>query len=325
MSSPPIVNDEVYSRSAGRATATDHTPRELHSAASAVSWGAIFAGAAAAAALSLVLLVLGSGLGLSSVSPWASSGIRGSTLGWSAILWVMLTQVAAAGLGGYLAGRLRSRWLVAHRDEVYFRDTAHGFLAWAVATLVTAALLASAVSTVVGSGASLAGGAVAAGAGTVKPEDANASFSYYIDKALRKDVSSVAVPTEITTASSDAPPVVAKPPQAELAPVPAGPEMLRLFAHSIQAGAMSDEDLRYAGQWVAQRTGMTQAQAQARVSAAYAEAQAALRNAETSTKEAADAARKASAYTALWLVIGLMMGAFFASLAATFGGSQRDA
>ena len=42
--------------------------------ASAVSWGAIVAGAAAAAALSMILLILGAGLGLSAISPWSRSG-----------------------------------------------------------------------------------------------------------------------------------------------------------------------------------------------------------------------------------------------------------
>ena len=111
--------------------------------ASAVSWGSITAGAAAAAALSPILLVLGVGLGLSSVSPWARDGISATSFGVSTILWLTLTQLLASAMGGYLAGRLRTRWTEVHSDEVYFRDTAHGFLAWAVASQVTAALLTS--------------------------------------------------------------------------------------------------------------------------------------------------------------------------------------
>ena len=132
---------------------------------SAVSWGAIFAGAAAAAALSLILLVLGTGLGLSVVSPWAQKGVSATTWGVTTILWITLTSLIASGIGGYIAGRLRSRWIATHSDEVYFRDTAHGFLAWAIATLITAALLTSVVSTIVGgavqTGASVAGSAIA--------------------------------------------------------------------------------------------------------------------------------------------------------------------
>ena len=111
---------------------------------SGVSWSAILAGAAAAAALSLILLVLGTGLGLSSMSPWSNQGASASAVGVSTILWLTFTQLAASGMGGYLAGRLRTKWASVHTDEVYFRDTAHGFLAWAVATIVTAAALSSA-------------------------------------------------------------------------------------------------------------------------------------------------------------------------------------
>lgn len=148
--------------------------------ASAVSWPAIIAGATGAAALSLILLILGTGLGLSSVSPWAGQGASAGAMGLSTIAWVSFTQLAAAGMGGYLAGRLRTRWARTHTDEVYFRDTAHGFLAWALATLVTAALLTSTVGAIVSGGAqaasAMAGGAAGttaatAVAGAAKQED----------------------------------------------------------------------------------------------------------------------------------------------------------
>ncbi|HSX62275.1 MAG TPA: hypothetical protein VLF18_18990, partial [Tahibacter sp.] len=132
---------------------------------SAVSWGAVLAGAAGAASLSLILAFLGFGLGMSSISPWSGQGAGAEALGIGSIAWITLTQIAAAALGGYLAGRLRTRWLSTHADEVYFRDTAHGFLAWSIATLATAALLASAIGNVVSVGAK-AGAAAAGGAAT---------------------------------------------------------------------------------------------------------------------------------------------------------------
>ncbi len=165
----------------------------------AVSWGAIFAGAAAAAALSLILLLLGTGLGLSSVSPWATEGIDAGTFGVSSILWITFMQLAASAMGGYIAGRLRTKWAAVHADEVYFRDTAHGFLAWAVATLGTAALLTSVIGTIVGggiqAGASLAGsaasaavgGAAAAGTDAAEPGDADGAMSYFVDSLFRAD------------------------------------------------------------------------------------------------------------------------------------------
>ena len=105
----------------------DAAPAFTPETASAVSWGAIAAGAAAAAALSLILLLLGVGLGLSSVSPWAGAGVSTAGFGVSTIVWLTLTQLLASAVGGYLAGRLRTRSIAAATDEVYFRDTAHGF------------------------------------------------------------------------------------------------------------------------------------------------------------------------------------------------------
>ena len=101
------------------------TPAVNNSTASAVSWGAIVAGAVAAAALSLILFILGIGLGLTSVSPWSEEGISGAAFGISAILWITFTSLVASALGGYLTGRLRTRWLSVHTDEVYFRGAAY--------------------------------------------------------------------------------------------------------------------------------------------------------------------------------------------------------
>ncbi len=130
----------------------------------AVSWGAVIAGAVGAAALSLVLLLLGAGLGFAVVSPWAARGISDEAFGASTILWVTAVQLLASALGGYLAGRLRSRWLTVHTNEVYFRDTAHGFLAWSVATLLMATVLSSAVGAAITMGLGNAESATAANA-----------------------------------------------------------------------------------------------------------------------------------------------------------------
>ncbi len=130
---------------------------------------AILAGAAGAAALSLLLMILGTGLGFSAVSPWRMEGISATTFGVAAIAWLSFTQLAASGVGGYLAGRLRTKWMDVHTDEVYFRDTAHGFLTWAIASLLTAVILTSVMSSI-GSGvrasAEVVGKAAGAAAGT---------------------------------------------------------------------------------------------------------------------------------------------------------------
>ena len=119
------------------------------SAASAVSWGAIIAGAVVSSALSLALLMLGTGIGLVSVSPWSNNNVSVATFGILAAAWLIAVQLFASGVGGYLAGRLRTRWVSVHTDEVYFRDTAHGLIVWGVGAIVTAWLLTSGAASVV--------------------------------------------------------------------------------------------------------------------------------------------------------------------------------
>jgi hypothetical protein len=293
--------------------------------ASAVSWGAILAGAAAAAALSLILLILGTGLGLSSMSPWVHDKISATTLSVSTILWLTLTQLVAAGMGGYLAGRLRTKWVTVHSDEVYFRDTAHGFLAWAVASLATAVLLTSVIGSIVGGGIQAGASAVGSIAGTAAGGSERAiidgdggSTGYFVDSLFRKDLTAVSVgsdPARRGVMSTEA---------TEHALDASSAEVTRIFMTTIHSGKMSVEDVRYVGQLVAQRTGLSQADAQQRVSDTYARLQTKLRGAETAAKDAAEKGRKASAYAALWLFVSLLSGAFVASWAATYGGRRRD-
>ncbi len=298
---------------------------------SPVSWAAIFAGAAGAAALSLILLMLGTGLGLSSVSPWAHDGISKTAFGLSAILWVTFTQLMASGMGGYLAGRLRTKWVEVHRDEIYFRDTVHGFLAWAVSSLVTAALLTSVIGSITNSGvqagaavgggiastaaAATTGAAAMAGSEAVKSDGSTRAMDYFIDSLFRRDT---------TIAATAAPAGSSEMQGGAVTPAPLA-EVGRIFMTAIHMEALSAQDVRYVGQLVAQRTGLSQQEAEKRVTDTYAGAQASLHAAQTAMVQAADAARKASAYAALWLFISLLSGAFVASLAATVGGRQRDA
>lgn len=306
------------------------TTIEASGSHSGVSWGAIFAGAAGAASLSLILLLLGTGLGMSSISPWASQGASATAVGVAAILWLTFTQIAASGMGGYLAGRLRTKWAGVHTDEVYFRDTAHGFLAWAVATLLTAALLSSVVGSILGAGAQ-AGATVVGGAATAATAAGGAAASqgasdaspgpmnYFIDSLFRRDAGSTA---PASTDAGAAPAAMSTTPDRSAAST--NTEVSRIFLNSIRTGALPPEDAKYVGQVVAQRTGLSQQDAEKRVNDTYAKAQAALKDAQTKAKEAADAARKASAYGSLWLVISMLIGAFVASFAATYGGRRRD-
>ncbi|MEN1996407.1 MULTISPECIES: hypothetical protein [Stenotrophomonas] len=316
-------------------------PRE-----SAVSWGAILAGAIAAAALSLILVILGVGLGLSSVSPWSFEGVTAETFGWSSIAWLTFTAIAASGLGGYLAGRLRTKWSNLHGDETYFRDTAHGFVSWAVATLLTAALLTSAIGGILGAGAkvagatagaaaSTAGGIAAAGAGSAAMGNEEGDVQYWVDSLFRANPTSAQPAPPVGPADAAAPPA----PPVNGAPPPPRPmpgadrradsrevrtEVNRIIVNSLKSDTMDPADTQYLGQLVAAQTGMSQAEAQARVTDVQTRLRAALDNAKQQAKEAADDARKATAYAALWLFITLLIGAFIASLSATWGGRRRD-
>src|ERR1700683_4454272 len=87
-------------------------------AQSAVSWGAIAAGAVGAAALSLLLIAFGAGLGLSSVSPWSDSGVFAATFKTATGIFVVVVAVMSSAVGGYLAGRLRTKWVGVHTNEV---------------------------------------------------------------------------------------------------------------------------------------------------------------------------------------------------------------
>ncbi len=317
---------------------------------SAVSWGAIFAGAAAAAALSLVLLILGVGLGLSSVSPWSFEGVSKETFGWSSVIWLTFTALAASGLGGYLAGRLRTKWTQIHGDETYFRDTAHGFVSWAVATLLTAGLLTSAIGGVLGTGAKVAGatagaaastaGVAAAGAGSAAAAAPDGDLNYWVDSLFRsatppgpEAAAAPPAPQAPGAAPGNAPmdPAAAPPPPR---PMPGnGPmgdrrevraEVNRIIINSLQGEGLDPADTQYVSQLIARETGMSPAEAQARVTDVQTRMRAALEKAKNTAKQAADDARKATAYAALWLFITLLIGAFFASLSATWGGRRRD-
>ena len=136
---PPSVNPDLYpSGVAGGSTA------------SAVSWSAIIAGTVAAIALTLTLVAIGAAFGFAWVSPWPGVGAAPSTFTIAAGVWLIVTQWLSAAAGGYLAGRMRVRWHGLHTDEVFFRDTAHGLLTWATATVLVAmvAVAASALSNI---------------------------------------------------------------------------------------------------------------------------------------------------------------------------------
>jgi hypothetical protein len=261
--------------------------------ASGVSWAAVIAGAFVAAALSLILLSLGTGLGLSSVSPWSNLGVSASTVGILAIIWLIIIQIVGSAMGGYLAGRLRTKWATIHTDEVYFRDTAHGFLVWAVGLVITASFLASAAASMVG-GAGPGGRTVLStpgGAEMVTGDQRVDPNEYFIDSLFRSDQATL---EERNDARVHA-------------------EAARIFAHALQQKSLSAADQAYLAQLVVANTGLSQTASETRVADVFGEIQ-----------QSAEKSRKALAHLSLWLFVALLIGAFSASYAATIGGRQRD-
>src|ERR1700733_9179800 len=150
-------------------------------AQSGVSWAAIAAGAVAAAALALVLIAFGAGLGLSAVSPWSDSGVSSATFKTGTGIYLVIVAVMSSAVGGYLAARLRTKWTGVYTNEIFFRDTAHGFLAWAFATLISVTALTSITGYLANGAAAGLGGAAAQAARSVNPAD------IYVDKLFRPD------------------------------------------------------------------------------------------------------------------------------------------
>ena len=252
---------------------------------SGVSWGAVLAGAVASCAITLFLLALGTGLGLSAVSPWGNSGVSTTTFKIGTGLYFIVMAMMSSAIGGYLAGRLRTKWVGVHTDEVFFRDTAHGFLAWAAASVIGAVLLAS-PATLLATGAT--SGATQAAAGAAQ---SSGPMEGYVDTLLRSDTA-----------------------QPSTNPQDSRGELVRLFTTSYKNGSdLAPADRTYVAKVVSARTGLPQAEAEKRVT-----------EVTNQVKSDLDKARKNAAQLALWLTAALIIGAFSASLAATEGGGLRD-
>lgn len=275
----------------------------VETSTSGVAWPAIIGGAFGAIALTLILLALGSGLGLASVSPWPNFGASAVTFTVTTAVWLVVTQWLASGLGGYLTGRLRTKWVGLHTHEVFFRDTANGFLAWAVATVIGAAFLAAAASSVVSGTATMVAGA-ASGAATGASQMATRSggnladpTAYFVDSLYRSDH-----------------------PSANAADQDVHTQTTRILLYGMWNGDIPAPDRTYLAQLVSARTGLSQVDAEKRVDNVIAQE----KTAEMKARQAADAARKAGAYLSIFTALSMLVGAFIACVAAALGGQQRD-
>jgi hypothetical protein len=278
---------------------------------SAVSWGSIAAGAITAAAVSLALVALGVGLGLSAVSPWTDTGVSASTFKVTAGVYLVLVAVMSSAIGGYLSARLRTKWVGIHTNEAFFRDTAHGFVAWAFATIITATVLGTAIT-------HLVGGAVSATASTGQAASNSNPAQVYVDRLFRR----------ASAAASNAPAGTAPGPDAGTVSGPQSPsagastgsnpatraEVTRLWVASVQSDeGLAAADRTYIARLVAANAGLNQADAEKRVDEVVQQA-----------KADADRLRRNGTQFAFWMTAALFFGAFAASLAAAEGGQHRD-
>jgi hypothetical protein len=257
----------------------------------AINWAAVAAGTFANAALTLLLLAFGAGMGFSAISPWANSGVSMTTFSIGTGLWLIVMAMLASTVGGYIAGRLRTRWSGVHTDEVFFRDTAHGFLSWACAAVLSAAVLGAAATAIV-SGAS-------AGL-TQRNANDGGPAAIYVDELFRPAAGAPAAGAPAATQAAADPATRA--------------EVSRLLLTSFRDRTdLAAPDRAYLTQLVSARTGLSQADADKRVNDVLAQAKSDL-----------DKARSAAAKLALWLCAALFAGALAASLAAIEGGQLRD-
>ncbi|AVA23672.1 hypothetical protein [Rhizobium sp. NXC24] len=283
-------------------TSTDILP--IESSRSALAWGPIIGGAVAATGVTLILLLLGSGLGLTMVSPWSGESSSAATVGATAAIWLVVVQWLSSALGGYLTGRLRTKWTAVHTDEVFFRDTAHGFISWALATVFVAGFLASSLTSLAGTGAS-AVGSVASTAGVVgattaaSKEGADLSTAYFTDALLRPQRAGDRARNDDGAAAT---------------------EVSRILLQGAANGGIPDGDKAYIAGIVSARTGLSETDARARVDTVLKQ----INDAKVAVQAATDKARKAAATTALLGSLSLVIGAFIAAAAAALGGKQRD-
>jgi hypothetical protein len=268
-----------------------------------VEWSPVIAGAVLAAALSFVLLTFGTAIGLSATSPWPNSGLSTKVLASIAIFYVLVQQIGSLMIGGYVAGRMRTRWAEASTDETDFRDGLHGGLVWAVGVVFSALLVMSAAGSAAQKAADVAGQTAAATAAKSDPMDT------VVDTMLRPTAgASAAQPTPSSTA-----PGAARPRAAAAGGDDARAEVSRILTASVASGSISNENRTYLAQLVAQRAGISQEEAQKRVDAAV-----------NSAREAADKARRAAVLTGFVTAAGLILSLGAAWWAAVMGGNHRD-
>lgn len=277
------------------ATMTDTTviaPDTARASTSYVDWPAVFAGLILASGISLVLLAFGAALGLSFADLDGREGASPLWIGIGAAIWLVWVQVSSFMAGGYVTGRMRQRVYDATEHEVDVRDGIHGLLVWAGALVVGAIIATGGIGAVAGAVGGAAQTATLAASNATEGQVSVNPADYFSDTMLRGD----------RRTSPDA-----------------RAEVSRIL---ISAGdeAVPQTDREYLNALVARETGLTQQEADARVTAVLNDVEAV----RTEAAEAAEAARKAGIVGAFLTAAALLISAAGAYWAASIGGRHRD-
>ena len=272
-----------------------------------VDWGAIIAGAVIATAVAIVMFTFGAAIGLSMVSPYEGEGV--STAAWFATLGLWTVWVIASSFmaGGYVTGRMRRRVGDGTEHEVDVRDGTHGVVVWALGIVLASWLLGSGITGVLGTATKTAG-AAAGGAAAASAQDDRTAFT--IDSLFRKPPQTGQVAVTGASAASSGENGVASRMRSERDDKG---EARRLLMYGMAKGDLTAENKAALTRVVADHTGMSQADAEQRVSQVIADA-----------KKTADKARKSGVLLGFLTAAALLVGGAAAAWAATLGGRHRD-
>ena len=251
-----------------------------------VEWTPVIAGAIVASALSFVMFTFGSSLGMALAS--SSPTWRDASVGLALLsgLYVILTTVVSLGLGGYIAGRLRSRWPTGpDTNELEFWDGIHGLLVWALAVALGALLAAAATAAIASTAAPTASAPNTTAAEPIIAYDLDRLFGNPQSPSAAADISSS---------------------RAEAARI------------ALRAAARRHRDDLIEGRarllrLVSARTGLSAPEAEARVADFIGRSTTAIKK-----------ARRSAVVVGFMTAAGLLLGVAVAWFAAVAGGSHQD-
>lgn len=288
-----------------------------------VDWAPILAGTVIATAVAIIMFTFGTAIGLSMVSPYEGEGVSKSAYLAALGLWTMWVIASSFMAGGYVAGRMRRRTGDGTEHEVEVRDGAHGLTVWALGIVVASWLLTMGVTGLLG--AATKAGAAAGGAAAATATD-NDRTAFTIDSLFRAPARGGQVAASNTTPTAGAPTAATAEAMAGNTETAAAPAMAmrgnanadrgearRLLMYGMVKGELTADNKTALARIVANRTGMSQSEAEARVTQVVAE-----------VKKAADTARKTGIVLGFLTAAALLIGGAAAAWSATLGGRHRD-